>query len=281
MSLPQLLVDGGSTKADWLLLRPLHSPVTFTTIGVNPLMLEPEEICRLFRSEIPADLYAILVSVPFTLRYYGAGCRDTGVTRMETALRTLFPQASLSVASDLLGAARALWGEGEGIACILGTGANSGHYRDGRIVCNISPLGYLLGDEGSGAVLGRRLVADVLKQQAPAALCAAFSAAYPEATPVAVLEHVYHRAAPNRYLAQFVPFLKTHEHEAYVRDLLLDEFSRFFCRNVSAYGRRDLKVSFVGSVAYHFRETLQAAAESTGYQLGEILQRPFCRPENL
>ena len=178
------------------------------------------------------------------------------------------------VESDLLGAARALCGRSEGIACILGTGSNSCHYDGTRISANISPLGWILGDEGSGAVLGRRLVGDVLKGEFSPELCEAFTEET-GLTRTTIINKVYREPMPNRWLASLVPFLGRHRNDARVRQFLIDEFRRFLRRNVAKYQRLDLPVHFVGGIASSYQDELAEALRLEGMQLGRILKRPI------
>lgn len=275
-----LLADSGSTKTDWAVRTETETVSTLRTSGLNPFMLDTDELTATLRRELLTQLSAAEVEDIHAVRFYGAGCRDRGVERMTAALTAVFPAATVEVASDMLCAARALFGEKEGIACILGTGSNSCLYDGHEIVRNVSPLGFILGDEGSGAVLGRRLLGDVLKEQLPAAIREDFHATFHEAAAEAV-ECVYRKAFPNRYLAHFVPFLKQHEDEPQIQQLILDEFTRFFQRNVALYDRRDLSVSFVGSIAHHFSSLLRQSAADAGYSVGEILQAPFSAIQRL
>lgn len=275
-----LLADSGSTKTDWALRNEDQTLRTLRTSGLNPFMLDADELTATLQRELLTQLSDDEKSSVESIRFYGAGCRDHGIERMTVAFTALFPSASVEVASDMLCAARALFGVGEGIACILGTGSNSCLYDGQRIVRNVSPLGFILGDEGSGAVLGRRLVGDVLKDQLPASVREAFHAAYPEVA-TEVVEHVYRQPFPNRYLAHFVPFLKQHEDEPQIQQLILEEFSRFFKRNVALYERRDLAVSFVGSIAHYFSSQLRQAAAVEGFSVGTILQAPFSAIQQL
>jgi len=209
--------------------------------------------------------------------FFGAGCRGEGVVRMEKALAGIWPMArKITVGSDIVGAAAALFGtEGSGIACILGTGSNSCLYLDGEMAENVPPLGYILGDEGSGAALGRRLAGDVLKRQLPPQLCEKFFAEY-GLTADEITERVYRRPLPNRYLASFVPFIVNHRKEcSELRQLALEEFGRFFKRNVDLYKRRDLPVGFVGGVAFSLREELHETAAACGYKISRILREPL------
>ncbi len=267
-----LLADSGSTKTDWLLLPGDGQPLRIHTQGINPFMLSDEEVEQILRTEL---LSAQGFVQPTAVRFYGAGCRGEGTARMERIFRKLLPSATdVTVASDLEGTVQALIGSGSGIACILGTGSNSCLVENGRTVRNVSPLGYVLGDEGSGAVLGRRLVGDVLKEQMPPHIRKAFFEAFP-LTGDEIIHRVYREPFGNRFLASFAPFLHAHREEPAVRELLLDEFSRFFRRNVLLYQRPELPVSFTGSIAYHFRDELAQAAELCGCTLGRILQSPL------
>lgn len=267
-----LTADSGSTKTDWLLERNGARLARISTQGINPFMLEAEEIAEILRRELLAHPD---FCPPTAVRFYGAGCRGAQCQVVERALRSVLPEAAcVTVDSDLVGAARALCGEADGIACILGTGSNSGLYLGGQVVENVSPLGFILGDEGSGAVLGKRLVGDVLKRQLPAHLCQAFQEKYGLSSDE-IIRRVYREAFPNRFLASFAPFLHEHRDEEAVRTLLHEEFARFFTRNAAAYRRPDLPVGFVGSIAWHFRDELAAAARACGFSMGRVLRAPL------
>lgn len=269
----KLIADGGSTKTDWLLLHNDQEMLRTTTQGTNPILVSPLDIERCFTTELLSVKGFVQ---PDEIEYYGAGCRGENCAVLEGILRKVMPQAKrIRVGSDLVGAARALFGDNdEGIACILGTGCNSGLYLGGEIVQNIPPLGYILGDEGSGAVLGRRLVGDIFKRLLPDELCAAFDETY-HLTADQLITHVYKMPSANRYLAQFTHFLSTHRAHPAVHALLIEEFERFFRRNVVAYQRADLCVSFVGSVAYYFSDELKEAAHHCGFKVGRIIKAPL------
>ena len=268
----RLIADSGSTKTQWALISKDGVLSSFRTGGINPFQQCDEEIKLLIKNKLLGNIESEDID---RIHFYGAGCRDERGRAVASLLRELFPAAStVEVASDLLCAARALCGGREGVACILGTGSNSCLYDGCGIVENVSPLGYVLGDEGSGAVLGRRLLGDVLKQQLPAEVCAAFREAYPY-TPAEIIERVYRKPLANRFLAGFVPFLSAHRQNEAVHALIVDEFERFFKRNVAAYARPDLSVSFVGSVAYYLREELEAAAGRCGFRVGTVVREPL------
>lgn len=267
-----LTADSGSTKTDWLLQQGHECLARLTTQGINPFMLSQTEIENILRNELLTN--AAFVQ-PTEVYFYGAGCRGKQCHVVEAALRHVMPQlTSVVVGSDLLGAAKALFGNADGVACILGTGSNSGLFLEGKLVQNVSPLGYILGDEGSGAVLGRRLLGDVLKQQLPAELCQSFANTY-HLSGDDIIQRVYKQPFANRFLASFAPFLAKHRTHPAIQTLLVDEFTRFFQRNVATYARPDLQVSFVGSIAYYFQHELQMAAQATGFQLGRVMKCPL------
>lgn len=267
-----LTADGGSTKTAWLLQCDGKNAARITTQGINPFMLGQADIEHILRTQILCDPRFLSVH---SIRYFGAGCCGTGCAIVEAALRAVWPMADgVVVGSDLIGAATALCGDADGIACILGTGSNSGLYIKGKIEANTPPLGYILGDEGSGAALGRRLIGDLFKQQLPPQLSEAFSLQYGLSLQ-AVIERVYKQPLANRFLASFAPFLSAHRDEQAIHDLLVSEFSAFFKRNIANYRRPDLPVSFVGSIAFYFQDELLEAATACGYKLGRIMRSPL------
>ena len=270
-----LIADSGSTKTSWLMTDGRVRLET-ETLGMNPVRDSEEEMERIVQC-LPTPLTIDGRGVG-RVCFYGAGCIDPFRDAVRRVLRRRFEGAEISVESDLLGAAHALCGNKEGIVCILGTGSNSCLYDGHRIVQNTSPLGWILGDEGSGAVLGRRLVGDVLKGRMGKPLCKAFEEET-GLTRTHIIDKVYREPMANRFLASLVPFLGRHREDAEVRALLVDEFRRFLSRNVAAYGRTDLEVSFVGGIANSYREELSEAIRLEGMKLGEILAKPIDRIE--
>ena len=168
----------------------------------------------------------------------------------------------------------ALCGKTAGIACILGTGSNSCFYDGKKITANISPLGYILGDEGSGAVLGKRLVGDLLKHQLPDDLCQDFLKEY-DLTPALILDKVYRQPLANRFLAGLTPFLFAHKHRPEIRNLLISCFTDFFTRNVMQYEYHDILVHFTGSIAFFFQEEVKEAALRLNVSIGKVLKSPL------
>lgn len=266
-----LIADSGSTKTDWCIVDESGAFSTIRVKGMNPYFQDEEEIS----SEIEKKLLpAVGDNVIDTVYFYGAGCIFDKVKVVENAIKKHITAKRIFVESDLLGVARAVCGKTEGIACILGTGSNSCLYDGDKIVSNISPLGFILGDEGSGAVLGKLLVGDLLKGILPERLKSLFLEQY-GLTPAYIIDKVYRQPFPNRFLAGFAPFLAEHLNEPSIYRLVADSFYAFIYRNVKQYHRDDCEVSFVGSIAYFFRDILSAVASDTGIVLGKIVQNPM------
>ena len=172
------------------------------------------------------------------------------------------------------GAARALFGHEEGIACILGTGSNSGLYDGRSIVVNTPPLGFILGDEGSGAVLGKLFVGSLCKGLMPKGLLEEYLAETQQEV-ADIIQAVYRQPLPNRYLAKTSRFIHSHLHVSEVRQLVIDNFRSFFQRNILQYGRNDLPVSAIGSVAWYYQDLFREAAEMDGFHVDKVMQSPM------
>lgn len=266
-----LLADSGSTKTDWALAHNGSLVKQITTEGINPFFQTEEEISRIVHERL---IPALDGAMPHEVHFYGAGCAFPGKNRLVEQAITRHLPVPVEIGSDLLGAARSLCGRRPGIACIMGTGSNSCYYDGQTIAANVSPLGYVLGDEGSGAVLGRLLVGDCLKNQLPAPLKEAFFRRF-DLTPQLILEQVYKQPFPNRFLASLSPFLIEHIDEPCIHRLVLNSFKSFFTRNVMQYDYRGVKVHFTGSIAYYYREVLDEAARALQIELGHIVRSPL------
>ena len=194
---------------------------------------------------------------------------------MATLIRQSLPEAvSVEAHSDMLGAARALCGRKSGIASILGTGANSCLYDGGQIVQNTPALGYIIGDEGSGAVLGKRFIHDLYGGRLSDALKADFETETGLSLPV-IIDRVYRQPLANRFLGSFSEYIHNHVHMPAVHNLVVDNFCAFLTCHIAPYGRRELPVSCVGSIAWYFQDELREAARIEGFKLGTILQSPM------
>lgn len=273
-----LIADSGSTKTDWCLCMGNSSEIIIQTQGINPYHQTEEAIEQVLVEELLPHLHSYRERMPgdkLEVVFYGAGCaNEAACSRVELAIRKVLLADKVIIYSDLLGAARALCGHDEGVACVLGTGSNSCLYDGKDIISNVPPLGYILGDEGSSAVLGRRLVGDCLKNQLPELVRNEFFAEY-GLTQELILERVYRQPLANRFLASLTPFLSKHRDVPEVHRLLVESFVDFFVRNVKQYRRPWLPIHFVGSIANVFSVELKEAAESLGLELGLILKSPM------
>ena len=267
-----LIADSGSTKTHWCLAEQGEVVREVFTKGTNPFFQSEEEIS----GEVAALVAQLDGSRPEAVYFYGAGCAFPDKIDLVTrAIRAHLPGAEVEVSTDMLAAARGLCGRRAGIACILGTGSNSCFYDGSAIVSNVSPLGFILGDEGSGAVLGRLMVGNLLKNQMTPGLKEQFLDET-GLTPAEIIDRVYRRPFPNRFLAGLSPFLSRHLDDPTVHALVLDSFRAFFRRNVLQYeGCRTYPVHFIGSVAHYYRPLLAEAAAAEGLTLGTVLQSPM------
>ncbi len=234
--------------------------------------IELQDIENISRATAPPRHRATETQIIF---FYGAGCIPEKKGVVEKVLRKVFPDADrIEVESDLLGAARAVCQHQEGLACILGTGSNSCHYDGDKIVGNIPPLGYILGDEGSGAVLGKLFLNALFKGALPDGMKEDFlqssGLSYPE-----IIQRVYRQPMANRFLASTSLYISEHLDVPALRDLVKQNFRDFFHKNIAQYGRHDLPVGAIGSIAYHYRDLLQEVAEEEGYNLSKIAKSPM------
>ena len=267
-----LVADSGSTKTDWLLLDEEYGNSEFHTTGLNPVRDSSSIITKVLMDElVPYIPSACEVS---KVHFYGAGCMDPYRSELIKILKDIFPNAEITAESDLLGAARALCGKDPGIVCILGTGSNSGLYDGKHIINNISPLGFILGDEGSGAVLGRTLIGNLIKGDMPSGLLEDFLDFFHLTIPE-IIDKVYRKPRPNLFLASLVPFIQHHREIPQIHDMLVSSFRQFITRNVCHYGHREMPVNFVGSIAHTFKRELSESIEAEGLILGEIIQHPI------
>ena len=266
-----LTADSGSTKTTWVLADTTGILQTFDTRGLNPYHITEETILgTLCNDVLPAIADAGNIS---EIYFYGAGCTPSKTDGLKRLLQTVFDAAYIEVSSDLLGACRALCGEQAGIVCILGTGSNTCEYDGREIVANTPPLGYILGDEGSGASLGKHFVADCLKGLLPPHIVRSFTEEI-GLTSNMILERVYRQPEANRFLAGLTRFMSAHRNEPAIHRIVKESFAEMLERNVTRYNTSQKTINFAGSIAYVFGDILSEAVLDKGFAMGKILKSP-------
>lgn len=227
----KLIAESGSTRTEWALIEGNHLIEHIFTEGINPFFQNRREISRSVRLGLPKEFFRPKLEV---VHYYGAGCSSDEKKNILAASFVAQFKTPIKVESDLLGAARGLFKDEAGIACILGTGSNSCFYDGKEIVKNVKAAGYILGDEGSGAVLGKLFLADLLKGFVPRKLETEFIEKF-RITPNEVMDSVYNRPFPNRFLGTIAYFLADYLDNDYARNLLTNNIRQFFTRNICQY----------------------------------------------
>jgi N-acetylglucosamine kinase-like BadF-type ATPase len=267
-----LIADSGSTKCEWCFLINGKRKL-LETQGLSPYFLQPDQIVEILKMELIPGLKN---ADPDIIYFYGTGCANPANRKMvHKAIRKVFREADVQINHDLMGAARALCGTKKGVVCILGTGSNSCYFNGRTIIKNSPGLGYILGDEGSGAYLGRKVLQYYLYNTFDEDLRYKFDAKY-VTTPVEILEHVYKKPLPNRYLASFAIFLAENRGHYMVQNIIEDGLNDFFFSHLCKYRESwKLPIHFVGSVAYGFRDVLKELCQSYEFELGNILQKPM------
>lgn len=270
-----LLAESGSTKTDWRLLNGAIVEATIKTDGINPYFQEKEQIVSLLKEQLEPHLVANAVT---KIYYFGTGITDGSKRKVVSeALREVFGNiAKLEIGSDVIAAARGLFGRSAGIACILGTGSNSCFYDGEKVAFQIPPLGFWLGDEGSGGHLGKQLVLSYLHKEMTAEVRQLFEAKYDIFDRMPVIENAYQKPNPNRYFASFSPFLLENAAQPEIKELIRNSFRLFFEKYLLKYPDiHKTPVSFVGSVAHYYRPFLEAEAAVHGIKIKQILKAPM------
>ena len=268
----KLICDSGSTKSAWCLLDG-STPLHYTTQGINPFQQTSDAIRNTIQIQLLPQMARLLWAGTISkVFFYGAGCTPEKKPAVNRALTACFKHAEIVVESDMLGAALAACGKNAGVACILGTGGNSCYFDGEKIVKNVPALGYILGDEGSGAVLGKRLVSDLLKNQLSDELKEKFLTEY-QLTQADIIEKVYRQPFPNRFLASLSKFCADNIENPMIYKLVYDHFDYFVKRILPQYPR--IPVGFVGSIAYYYQDVLKKVLADNGFECGHIYQSPM------
>ncbi|HEY0679735.1 MAG TPA: N-acetylglucosamine kinase [Chitinophagaceae bacterium] len=267
-----LLADSGATKCEWCLIKKGQKTTIFTQ-GISPYFLNFQQISQLLAVELLPSLKKTQVSEVY---YYGTGLSNpNNVKMLEKALRHTFPGAKVKADHDMMAAARALCRKEKGIACILGTGSNSCYFNGSRIIKNRPGLGYVLGDEGSGAYLGKKVIQYYLYETYDEELQYKFRETF-AADRVEILENVYKKPLANRYLASFAIFLAQNRGHYMIENILEDGLNDFFFQHLCKYSESwKYPIHFVGGVSYGFRDVLEELCRSYEFELGRILKNPM------
>lgn len=267
-----LLADGGSTKVDWSLIDQGQRIKQIHTKGANPFFRTHEEISEELKTTLMPELKDYSVD---TVYFYGAGCAFPEKNEIiRVAIANNINTSKIHVASDLLAAAKSLCGHNKGIAAIIGTGSNSCFYDGQQIVNNVSPLGYILGDEGSGAVLGRLLIGACLKNQLTEGLKDKFLSQF-ELTPAIILDSVYKQPMANRFLAGISVFLSENIKDQTIYNIVYNAFREFFVKNIMQYDYLNNQVHLTGSIAFHYQDILRKVATDLNIKIGTIVKSPM------
>ena len=268
----KLIADSGSTSTEWHLITDDHIE-EYATIGLNPYFVPQGDIEKAVRAELGTKLDTSKINEVF---FYGAGCSsDEKCEQVKNALSPVFGNARIEVNHDLLGAARAALGRDEGIVAILGTGSNSAHYDGETIVENIPSLGYVLGDEGSGAHMGKKLLKAYMSKKLSDVTSQQLTKEY-DLTRENILDSMYSQPRPNTYLASFARFVGEHRSDDKIDEIARSSIDNFFKRHICKYkGYESHTLAFVGSVAHHFSDVIADTAKDKGISLGKIIVKPI------
>lgn len=270
----KLIADSGGTKTEWRLVTPEGTQTTYLTQGINAYFHTTESIYNILKPELLAHITE--ENLPTEVFFYGAGCSTEH--RQEIvydALKRLFPNSQLLVEHDMLGACRALCGDSAGIVCILGTGSNACVYDGKQLASEERSLGYILGDEGSGAYLGKQLVTAFLQNRLYPPIARQFAEQF-QVTRANVLERVYRSEYPNRYLAQFSRFFLTHLDDEDCYALIFESFAEFIDRYVCTLpAYREYTINCTGSIAFHYRQILERVLWAKRMKLRKVINSPI------
>ncbi|SHN27239.1 BadF-type ATPase [Cyclobacterium lianum] len=267
-----LIADSGSSKTDWRVIRNDGNISQFRTIGFNPYYQTQEDMISGLNTPYLLELKAEIREVYF----YGAGCTSTANKEaVKQAIQSIFPIDAIYVDHDLMASARATCGHQAGIACILGTGSNSGDYDGERIISSRPSPGYLLGDEGGGAYIGKHFLQDFIYDDMPPEIRTAVLRIY-NLSIFEIQDNVYKKPFPNRYMAGFCQFISQHKSDPYCYNLIYNAFRDFFHRHVMRYENyQDKNVNFVGSIAFYNNDILRKAGADFNIQINTIIETPI------
>jgi glucosamine kinase len=267
-----LIADSGATKCEWCLMDNGKKKKIITT-GISPYFLNAEQIEQLLYKQLVPKLKDAVIN---EVHFYGTGLSNqNNVQLLKTVLKKIFKRAKISIETDLTAAARALCGKEKGIACILGTGSNSCFYNGRKMLKNSPGIGFILGDEGSGSYLGKKVIQYYLYQTFDEELMTAFEKRFLTSR-MEILENVYKKPMANRYLASFAIFLAENRGHYMIENIIEDGLNDFFFTHVYKYKESwTHPINFIGSIAYGFKDVLQELCDTYELELGKVMKAPM------
>ena len=269
----KLIIDCGSTKADWVILNGNNIVSSFNTEGFNPNYSDKNTISSIVLSNTSYKTYIQDITEVY---FYGTGCGNKdNCDIIEEIFKSIFINAEIYVTHDLMAACHALFGDKKGIACILGTGSHSCHYDGNEIINKAVSLGYIIGDEGSGNHIGKQLLRDCFYNKMPKELSEKFEKEY-DINITSAIDNIYHKAQTSRYLASFSKFAYENKEHDYIKAICskcFDEFIEYFILRYET--SKDLEIGFVGSIAYYFQDILNKRLENQGLKISKIVKNPI------
>ena len=267
-----LIADSGSTKTDWRLVKSKEEILSFETIGFNPYFIDSASVLNELASSKLSSIKKDVTHVYF----YGAGCSSEEKCKVIfNPLNTFFSNARVEVEHDMLAAARATCGRDKGMVAIMGTGSNSCLYNGKTIIENVAALGYILGDYGSGADLGKAFIIAYLGGELPSSVEEDFNNQY-NLNLTDILDAVYKQPLPNRFLAGFSLFVHQHLDNPFIRKMVEERFSLFLEKNICKYSNyQNYPLHLVGSIAANYQELIEKIAAKHQVKLGEVIRKPI------
>ncbi len=270
-----LIADSGSTNTDWIIIHENKIRTEFTTSGLNPYFITSHEVCLEVQAQFPADINKDTIG---HLYFYGSGCSSPDMKNIiYNGLQEFFPQSKIDINHDLLGAARALLNNEEGIAIILGTGANTCLYNGQNISSNVASLGFILGDEGGGDYLGKLFITEYLYGNLPHEISDAFFKKY-ALTNSEIMHKIYKEPFPNRFLSSLCTFILDHSKNEFIKRIIKKSFKDLFLKHIVKYENyTSYNIRITGSVGFYFQEFLYEIAEEFKATIDLIERSPIRR----
>jgi len=268
-----LVADSGSSKTDWEIMLPDGGSQNLQTAGINPIFSTEKDIHRVLSFNQQFLSFAALVK---EIYFFGAGCTTPDRRELvSNVLSIMFPNAFINVDSNLLGAAYATCGQNEGLNCVIGTESNISYF-DGKLIEEInSGFGYILDDEGSGTLFGKKLLTDFLYNKMPPELALFFYKEY-KINKEIITKNIYQKPLPNYYLASYAPFMRHHQNHPYINNILKIGFENYIVNNIVPFNNyKNVNTHFVGSVAYNFKEEMLLVCKKYDVKVGSFLEKPI------